>query len=139
MRGHHNDRQARLRCMEPLDQLDPAQARQPEIREHEIAALRCGEGEPGLGAGRAEHVPVFAFEHTLQFARDAGVVFHQQDGRATAHDCIAGSTMPKVVPWLIRVRNWSAPPCRSTMRAAMERPRPVPLPFVVKKGSKSRF
>ena len=37
--------------------------------------------------------------------------------------------MPKVVPRLAWVWYWSAPPCFSTMRAAMERPRPVPRVF----------
>ena len=58
-------------------------------------------------------------------------------------NCIAPGVIPtdatlKVVPRLRCVKYWMKPPCFSTMRAAIERPKPVPPSLVEKNGSKMR-
>ena len=52
---------------------------------------------------------------------------------------ITGSLTTNVVPFPFSLVLSIVPLCASMMRWQMAKPRPVPLPFVVKNGSKTRF
>src|SRR5207244_10302696 len=125
--------------MQAADQLHAVQAGQLQVRDHGIERTLFGLAEGVVAPGNHADVVAFVGQDAAQGGGGAGVVFDQEEfGRGTHFGSNLGNTMAKVVPWFNRVWNRSAPPCFSTIRAAMASPSPVPPSLVLKNGSNRR-
>ncbi len=141
-RDHDDDEPGDLRSRDPLQHVETAQVRHPDVEngDVDVAAGQGGEGVgagrdgldvvPGLRQGGAEHQP------------DRFFVVGDED---SCHDQIrplvasaTGRLTRKRVPRPGSLSTPMVPPCWATRCSVTASPRPVPLFLVVKKGAKMR-
>src|SRR5262249_57094701 len=110
----------------------------PQIGDHQVelggAERRLGGSEVASGLHGVAEPPEAHFEH---LAHGLLVVDDEEPGHQGA--AAIGTATRNVLPRPGLLRTESSPPCASTIRWAMARPRPGPRSLVVKNGSKIRF
>src|SRR5262249_20909184 len=134
VRGHHDERDgAKIRvCLDPAGRLVAVHSRELDVHQDEIGALRPCEADPILTGLRLDQLEARLGEEEAQDPPVLLVILHDQDPlaheRATDRSTRKGSVNRKVEPRLSADSTQIRPPCISTMRFAIARPRPVP-PF----------
>src|SRR5438552_13720614 len=111
-----------------------------QIGEHHFKGFLGSPFDPPLGCHLNNDGVPFRLQQLFIAVRERFVVLdHQNLGSWRLHEsCSTGNTIRNVVPTSIFVSKSSDPRCVSTIRSAIESPRPDPPALVVKNGSKSR-
>ncbi len=126
VRGHYDDRQARPRPLNFLEQVQAAAPGHADVRHQHIRHIGAQRRDDIVGLIEAPRGHAAAFQRLLEHPANGGIVVDQPDLQGLrVHWESIGREMTKIVlPGVLS--NSIRPPWRLTRSCAMPKPRPVP-------------